>query len=69
MSTMEMYLARDREGFLALYVSEPAKDEDVFFPDVYDNEWKEQYIVLDKELFPEVTFENSPVKVEIKIKK
>ena len=69
MSTMEMYLARDKEGFLALYVSEPVKDEDVFFPDVDDDEWKEQYIVLDKELFPEVTFENSPVKVEIKIKK
>ena len=69
MSTMEMYLARDMEGFLALYVSEPVKDEDVFFPEVDDDEWKEQYIVLDKELFPEVTFENSPVKVEIKIKK
>ena len=60
---MKMWIARDKNGTLALHESEP------YCP--YNNTWhnSNQEFYLDDDLFPEVTFENSPQKIEIKLVK
>jgi hypothetical protein len=57
---MKLWIARDKDGTLALHESEP------YCP--YDN-WhnSNQEWYLNPSLFPEVTFENSPQQVEIKL--
>lgn len=59
---MELWIARDENGDLALHESEP------YCP---SGKWhnSNQEFYLDSELFPEVTFENSPQKIEIILKK
>ena len=68
---MKMWICRDSEG-LAVFIGEPKK--------CYSNPsngndylWVAsgyyEPIVLDSSLFPEVTFENSPMEVELVIKK
>lgn len=55
---MKLYIARDKNGTLALHESEP------YCPfGTWHNCNQEFY--LDTELFPEVTFENSPQEVEL----
>ena len=50
---MKLWIARDKNGTLALHESEP------YCPyNTWHNSNQEFY--LDKDLFPEVTFENSP---------
>ena len=65
----EYYIARDKDGLLWLFGSEPVKNETYGVFTVRRNEngeWTEEY-ELKKEMFPEVTFENSPQKVELKL--
>ena len=61
---MKMWIARDKDGSLALFRYKPFKMRydtfDKFCGDI---------IELDKNLYPEVTFENSPQEVELKLKK
>ena len=55
----------DFDGYLNLYVNKPSLDSN-------DNMYyvmEDDYLNIDKELFPEVTFENSPQKIEIKLVK
>ena len=62
---MELWIARDFDGYLNLYVNKPSLDSN-------DNMYyvmEDDYLNIDKELFPEVTFENSPQKIEIKLVK
>lgn len=55
-----MWIARNEDGTLVLHESEP------YCPhDTWHNSNQEMY--LDKNLFPEVTFENSPREVELKL--
>lgn len=57
-----MWIARDEDGILCLYESKPYLD--------MDNEWDSDdndYLVIDESQFPEVTFENSPMEVELKL--
>lgn len=61
---MKMWLARSKYGFLYLYKKEPVLltyDRVALF---YS---EEEYFEIDNDLFPEVTFENSPQQVEIKL--
>ena len=60
---MKCYIARDCDGSLWLYKSrKPKKNEHgVFVPKNGD------YVQLDDTWFPEITFENSPQKVELKL--
>ena len=65
----EYYIARDKDGLLWLFGSKPVKHETdgIFLVNRNENgEWPEEY-ELEKEMFPEVTFENSPQKVELKL--
>lgn len=58
-----VWIARDKNGTLAIFENKPILD--------YDNAWYCEYIdekfnTIDSELFPEVTFENSPKQLIIK---
>ena len=61
---MKLYIARDKDGALYLYDNMPNKRSEHFLP--YTGY---EYIPLDDRLFPEVTFENSPQEVELKLTK
>lgn len=59
---MKMWIARDKDGTLALHESEP------YCPfNTWHNTNQEFYLDLDNNLFPEVTFENSPQQIELKL--
>lgn len=59
---MKLWIARDENGILALHESEP------YCPyGTWHNSNQKWY--LDRKSFPEVTFENSPQMVEIKLVK
>ena len=62
---MKLWIARDLDGSLALYEIEPKYEEK------YDT-WLTPCglpFYISEHLFPEVTFENSPMEVELVIKK
>lgn len=60
---MELWIARDKNGGLFMYVSNPTCDEETktFWTE------NEEFFRLSKNFFPEVTFENSPQKVKIEL--
>ena len=60
---MKLWIARDKDGDLYLYDKKPIREEDYF--DLNTN--SEYNTLLHSSYFPEVTFENSPQKVEIKL--
>ena len=61
---MKLWIARDKNGELCLYNIKPEKHEEYFVePSGYRS------FSLDDDLFPEVTFENSPQEVELKLVK
>ncbi len=58
---MKMWIARDLFGGLYLYPNKPIKR-------VEYNCWDgEDWYKINRDLFPEVTFENSPMEVELKL--
>ena len=63
---MKLWIARDFDGVLNLYVRKPSLDsnDNMYYT---DSDMEDDYINIDKEFFPEVTFENSPVQVELKL--
>lgn len=60
---MELWIARDSCGYSQLYVEKPIK-KDGYFESVPNTRW----FTISCILFPEVTFENSPMKIELKLK-
>jgi hypothetical protein len=56
---MELWIARDKTGLLTLHEIEP------YHKPIMG--WSHILSLLNRELFPEVTFENSPQKVEIRL--
>ena len=57
---IKMWIARDPSGMICLHKGEPTLNRGI-------EGWaSEDWIVLNEENFPEVTFENSPQKVELK---
>ena len=76
----EFYLARDFQGGLTLFNQKPTKKTYVYNKDFPEykmeiNGWTTPdyekfgigFLVIDRELYPEVTYENSPKKVTFKI--
>lgn len=57
---MKLWVARDEDGDLYLYEMEPIRAFDYFYSSYAS-------IKIDKNLFSEVTFENSPQEVELKL--
>lgn len=60
---MEFLIARDKDGLLFLYEDYPRREAERFMP--CDN--SVNYFEVDAGEFPEVTWENSPKKVELKL--
>lgn len=60
---MEYYITRDKSGILMVSEKEPKLWENNKEFVVEDGE----YMILPEDEFPEVTFENSPMKVELKL--
>lgn len=58
---MELWIARDKSGFVLLFESKPIRKGNGFYS------LEGHYYVLFGGLFPEVTFENSPQEVELKL--
>lgn len=66
---MELWIARDKDDSLYLYNYKPCKNKisGKFTCCIKPNgEWSEEY-ELNNHLFPEITFENSPMQVELKL--
>lgn len=61
---MKMWIARDSDGYSQLYAEKPIKKERYF-----ESVPGTRTFTISCLLFPEVTFENSPVEIELKIKK
>ena len=63
---MKLWIARDygRYGDLCIFTSKPYQDADGIWTNL-----NQDYICIDNKLFPEVTFENSPQQVEVKLVK
>lgn len=63
---MELYIARDKYGGLYLYNDKPIKSNNF---GLFQADYNSDEIEIDSELFPEVTWENSPQQVELKLVK
>lgn len=65
---MKLWIARDFDGALNLYVIKPLLDsnDNMYYANC---DMEDDYLNIDKDLFPEITFENSPQQVEIKLVK
>jgi hypothetical protein len=61
---MKFWIARDKNGVLALFDDVPTQKNGIFYDPFYD-----VVLMLPKKEFPEVTFENSPQEVELKLVK
>lgn len=59
---MKLWIARDSDNELYIYNGKPTRKKEYFnSPSIGD------YFRVDDNLFPEVTWENSPQKVELKL--
>lgn len=65
---MKLWIARDKDGKLYLYKTKPWKRVNaIYLCNEFDCD--DSFINIDSDLFPEVTFENSPQEVELKLVK
>lgn len=64
---MKLYIARDKNGKLFLFEEYPIKKDDIFYPTTDTNGKFTYFRSMPKNLFPEITFENSPQQVELKL--
>ena len=63
---MKVWIARAESGDLKLYQTEPRQEVSMLTGGIYWNDRLDSYKIDDR-LFPEVTFENSPIEVELKL--
>lgn len=66
---MKFYIARDKDNRLYLYRDKPFKGDAIFICQCNNTKHWSEYFELDESLFPEVTWENSPQEVELKLVK
>lgn len=64
---MKLWIARDKDGTLWLFKEYPIKKETLFYPteDITGRLTYFRSMLMD--MFPEITFENSPQEVELKL--
>ena len=63
---MELWIARDKTGYLSLYAKKPVWRYSNTFKheDWFDGEF---LTLINSKSFPEITYENSPQQVELKL--
>ena len=72
---MKLWIARDKDGSLSLYACKPIEIGGSFYVHTgferigYDTSYVKGWYIdgINRKLFPEVTFENSPQEVELKL--
>jgi hypothetical protein len=64
---MKLWIARDKDGCLWVYESQPIKFEEKYFIDIEENSVDTLGAELPEKWFPEVTFENSPKQIKIEL--
>lgn len=62
---MKMYIARDKFGALSVFNHKPYLEDGLWWPDRDIDEYGEWPLDFDE--YPGVTFENSPMEVELKL--
>ena len=62
---MRMWIARNVDNTLVLFQSKPILKDEL----IWDEILNEDYMFIPEYLYPEVTFENSPKEVELKLMK
>ena len=62
---MKMWISRNVDNTLVLFQSKPILKDEL----IWDEILNEDYMFIPEYLYPEVTFENSPMEVELVIKK
>ena len=60
---MKLWIARDADNDLRMFTSQPYPRNGIYRTD----EDNENFIFIDSDMFPELTFENSPQEVELKL--
>lgn len=60
---MKLWIARNKDNNLIVFQSKPILND----WQEWDEILNEDFMFIPKHLFPEVTFENSPVQVELKL--
>lgn len=61
---MKLWIARDKNGFIGMYKIKPKW----LRVNCFRKDWCGGFIgFLDKDSFPEITFENSPMQVELNL--
>jgi hypothetical protein len=61
---MKFWIARDKDGFIYIYRNKPYQ----LTEGIWTCEDK-KYAIIEDEIFPEITSENSPLEVELKLMK
>jgi hypothetical protein len=64
---MKMWIARDEDETLWFFKEYPIKKEKLFYPTTDITGRLTYYCSMPTDIFPEVTFENSPMEVELKL--
>ena len=64
---MKMWIARDEDGLLNLFADTIPHKQIYEGIVIWENDEELGKIIMDRAEFPEVTFENSPVEVELKL--
>ena len=67
----DLFIARDKDGTLFVYNCYPIKDKklQIFKINESSEDNDDDGIMIDSELFPEITWENSPKPVKIELLK
>lgn len=66
---MKFWIARDKDETLWLFMEYPIKKENLFYPTTDIIGKFTYYRSMPMDIFPEITFENSPQQVELKLVK
>ena len=64
---MKLWIARDKDETLWIFKEYPIQKENLFYPTTDITGKFTYYRSMPTDLFPEVTFENSPQMVELKL--
>ena len=63
-----MWVARDENGRLYLWTVKPIRHKDCWWlPEQYGTHISSYYVKIDSSLFPEVTWETDPRKIELNL--
>lgn len=60
---MKLWIGRNKDGTLALFKTKPT----YFYEEGCGHYWASPALYLPRNEYPEVTFENSPMEVELKL--